>query len=213
MSSATTVDGQGSKPVSTVLTAAAFTAAILGLGYLAFGLLTMLVFTAGFVGGLLLWLLVPSRGSWADIKVPYWVALLLFALHRVEENRMGFFRFLAEVTGLPTPELSSPPLVLLLALSVGAWLVVPVLMARGLRFGRYLAWTFFASMGVTELAHFLVFPWFSDVAWHYVPGMWTVIALAPVAWFGMWRLARGANVKPILSGPEQTTAAPSSPTE
>ena len=204
----TTVNRPRSKPLRTVLCAVAFSTATLGLGYLAFGLLTMLVFTAGFVGGLLLWLLLPSRGSWTDIKVPYWIALLLFVLHRIEENRMGFFRFLAEVTGVPTPELSSPPLLLLLTLSVGAWLLVPALMTRGLRFGWYLAWTFFGSMGITELAHFLVFPWFSDAAGHYVPGMWTVVALAPVAWFGMWRLIRGANAKAISRGPEQTTTAP-----
>jgi len=185
-------------PVSTVLIASVVTAAILGLGYLAFGLITMLIFTAGFVGGLLLWFLLPSRGSWAGIKWPYWIALVLFLAHRVEENRMGFFPFLAEVTGEATPKVSSVPLLLLLALSVGAWLLVPVLMVRGLPFGRYLAWTFFASIGITELAHFVVFPWFRDSGVDYVPGMWTVIALPPVAWLGMWRLARGTSSKPDL---------------
>lgn len=175
----------------TVAAAVATTTATLILGYLAFGLITMLVFTAGFAGGLLLWLLLPNRGSWADIKVPYWVALVLFLAHRVEEKQMGFFAYLSEVTGLPTPAIISVPVVLLLVVSVGAWLLIPVLMTKAPAFGHYLAWTFFTSLGITELAHFVVFPFLDQPGYGYVPGMWTVLVLAPVAWFGMWRLARG----------------------
>ncbi len=51
----------------------------------------------------------------------------------------------------------------------------------------YLAWTFFTSMGVIELAHF-IFPFFTPEPYGYFPGMVTVVPLAPVAWFGMWRL-------------------------
>lgn len=50
-------------------------------------------------------------------------------------------------------------MILLVLLSVGAWLLVPPLVSRGYPFGTYLAWTFFAAMGITELAHFVVFPW------------------------------------------------------
>jgi len=47
-------------------------------------------------------------------------------------------------------------------------------------------------MGLTELAHFAVFPWLNPSGiTAYVPGMWTVLALAPVAWWGMWRLVPG----------------------
>jgi hypothetical protein len=179
-------------PASTVLIAAGFTAATLWVGYLAFGLITMLVFTAGFASaaGAVPRLLGRYQGAVG-------ITLLLFLLHRAEERQMGFFAYLSEATGVATPALSSTPLVLLLVMSVGAWLLVPVLMPRGNPFGRYLAWTFFASMGIAELAHFAVFPWLGDTGPHYVPGMWTVPALAAVAWFGMWRLATGRTAMDV----------------
>ncbi|MGA5466748.1 HXXEE domain-containing protein [Mycobacterium sp. NPDC050041] len=164
------------------------------LGYIGFGVVTMLIFTAGFIGGLVLWLVLPARGTWSDIKVPFVSCLVLFLLHRVEEKQFGFFAYLADVTGVPKPDVASFAVLALVGLSVGAWLVVPLLMKRASPFGRYLAWTFFASMGVTELAHFLVFPWLNDSTTSYVPGMWTVVVLAPVAWWGMSRLARGHRV-------------------
>lgn len=168
--------------------AVAVTAATLTLGYLAFGLFTSLIFTAGFLGGLLLWLAFSDRGSWPAIRWPYWLSLVLFIVHRVEEKQSGFFSMLASVTGVQTPDATSPAVVALLLLAVGGWLLVPWLMRRGHPLGSYFAWTFLASMGVTELAHWLVFPFF--VGLRYVPGMWSVVLLAPAAWWGMWRLAR-----------------------
>jgi hypothetical protein len=53
-----------------------------------------------------------------------------------------------------------------------------------------LAWTFFTSMGITELAHFLL-PLLTTEPYGYFPGMASVVVLAPLAWWGMWRLARG----------------------
>ncbi|HRF07455.1 MAG TPA: hypothetical protein PL193_02245 [Xanthobacteraceae bacterium] len=179
--------------MQTTLSAVIITAATLSLGYCAFGGMTMMIFTAGFAGGLALWLALPTRGVWFDVRGPYWIALALFALHRVEENRSGFFARLAEVSGVPTPSLASPALVLLVVISVGAWLAIPALLKRGHALGQYFAWTFFASMGFTELAHILVFPFFTDTPLAYFPGMASVFALAPVAWWGMWRLYRGAN--------------------
>jgi len=44
-------------------------------------------------------------------------------------------------------------------------------------------------MGITELAHF-VFPSFTNKAYGYFPGMASVVLLAPVAWWGMYRLSR-----------------------
>ena len=48
-----------------------FTALVLTIGYVALGLLTMLIFTDGFVSGLILWLCLPTRGTWSDIRRPY----------------------------------------------------------------------------------------------------------------------------------------------
>ncbi|MDX1882602.1 hypothetical protein [Mycolicibacterium sp. 120270] len=181
-------------PAPAVAIAVALTAGTLAVGYWALGLATMIIFTTGFVGGLLLWLVRPDGGTWTDIRAPYWIALTLFVIHRVEEKQMKFFAFLAEVTGVPTPAVTSVPVVLLVVVSAGAWLLVPVLMHRRRPIARYLAWTFFASMGLTELAHFLVFPWLDPTGAGYVPGMWSVIALAPAAWWGMWRLARAPSI-------------------
>ena len=180
------------RPRWAVAAATGITAVTLGLGWWAFDLLTMTIFTAGFAGGLLLWLFFPAGGLWADVRMPFWIALSLFLLHRVEEKQMEFFAFLATVTGTSKPSATSLPVLLLVAVSVGAWLLTPILMRRNHPLGRYLAWTFFASMGLTELAHFAVFPWLNPSGiTAYVPGMWTVLALAPVAWWGMWRLVRG----------------------
>jgi hypothetical protein len=173
----------------TIAVAVVITSVTLGLGWCAFDLLTMLVFAAGFAGGLVLWLVFPTGGSWRDIRWPYWITLLLFVIHRVEEKQAKFFAFLSIVTGTPTPSATSLPVVLLVAVSVGAWLLIPILMGRNHPLVRYLAWTFFTSMGVTELAHFGVFPWLNPGGiTAYVPGMWTVLVLAAFAWWGMWRL-------------------------
>mgnify|MGYP007032567259 FL=1 len=180
-----------SNPI-TVTAAFLFTVAVLALGYAAFGFWTMLIFTSGFVGGFVLWLVFPATQSFTAIRIPYFLALALFALHRVEEYSMGFFERLATITGIVTPDTASWQVIMLILLSVGAWLLMPILVMRGYRFGTYLAWTFFAAMGITELAHFIVFPWFAPEPFAYFPGMASVVLLAPVAWWGMWRLSKGA---------------------
>lgn len=171
-----------------VLIAFLFTVVLLALGYLCFGFWTAMLFTSGFLTGFILWLLVPAKPAYQRIKVPFWLAFGLFLVHRVEEKVMGFFARLSEITHVPTPEVTSVPVVLLVLLSVGAWLAIPVLIRRGQAFGYYLAWTFFAALGITELAHF-VFPFFTGEPYGYFPGMMSVVLLAPVAWWGMHRLA------------------------
>ena len=54
------------------------------------------------------------------------------------------------------------------------------------------AWTLFASMGLTELAHFIM-PLLANEPYGYFPGMASVVILAPLAWWGMWRLFRGSS--------------------
>ncbi len=172
-----------------VITALIFTLAILTLGYVSFGFFTTLIFTSGFLGGFILWMIVPTVTSFAPIKVPYWLTLVAFIIHRVEEKVCGFFDALSKMTDVPTPEILSWQIILLVLTSVGAWLLVPILMKRGYQFGQYLAWTFFAAMGITELAHF-IFPFFVDGPYQYFPGMASVVILAPLAWWGMWKLSR-----------------------
>lgn len=107
----------------------------------------------------------------------------------MEERFSGFFDRLEEITGVATPAILSWDVILLVLLSVGAWLLAPIALERWPPVGRYLAWTFFASMGVTELAHF-VFPLIVAGPYGYFPGMASVVLLAPAAWWGMARMLK-----------------------
>lgn len=180
----------GSSRTITFIWALLIAAAVPGLGYVAFGLWPALIFLSGYVAGFVLWLAVPNTASFSSIKRWYWLTFALFALHRVEEKVAGFFSRLSDLTGVATPAIVSLPIVLMLILSVGAWVLGPYWFSRGHDFGRFLVWTFFGSMGVSELAHF-VFPLFAGDSYGYFPGMLSVFVLAPVAWYSMWRMARG----------------------
>ena len=150
----------------------------------------LLFFSFGFLGGFLLWIVIPTNVSFKTIRKPYWITLAIFIfLHRVEENIYKFQEELSKLTGNPVPEITSPVLVILVLAAIGGWLLVPYLMGRGNQFGYYLAWSFFASMGITELAHF-IFPFLVAGSYGYFPGMASVILLAPAAWWGMWCLSK-----------------------
>lgn len=163
-----------------------FSIAAVVIGYVALGLIPAIVFTFGFLGGYILWLLIPSNASYLSIRVPFFLTLALFVVHKIEERTMDFFPALSEITGVPVPDMSSPLVYLLYATAI-AWLLIPFLLKRGYSLGYYFAWTFFASMGITELAHF-IFPFFLDAPYGYFPGMVSVIVLAPAAWWGMYVL-------------------------
>lgn len=180
---------QKDRPPKAVLGSAIFTAFLLTLGALSFGPWTALIFSFGFVGGFFLWLVFPHCQDFQRIKAPYWITFGIFIfLHRVEENVFRFQERLSGITGTPVPSLASPFLILLVVFTVGGWLLVPLLMKRKNAFGVYLAWSFFASMGITELAHFAL-PFFESRAYGYFPGMASVFFLAPSAWWGFRRMA------------------------
>lgn len=170
------------------LIAGFITAGLLLTGYLSFGIWTTFIFAFGFLGGYFVWLFSKDYATWNDIRLPYWLSFAAFILlHRVEEYFSKFQEALSKITGTPVPEISSPALIILVIASVGGWLIIPVLIKRKHPFGYYLAWTFFVSMGVTELAHFM-FPLFTDKPYGYFPGMASVIVLVPLAWWGMIKL-------------------------
>lgn len=182
------------KRTSIIVFALLFTITILILGYITFGFWTALIFTSGFLTGYILWLFNQNEVSFESIKIPFWSAFILFLIHRIEEKVFGFFALLSDITGVETPEIFSVPIILLILISVGAWLLIPILVKRGNLFGYYLAWTFFAAMGIKELAHF-IFPFFTDESYGYFPGMASVVVLAPIAWWGMFRLSRKSSYK------------------
>jgi len=55
-------------------------------------------------------------------------------------------------------------------------------------------------MGVTQLAHF-VLPLLTNEPYGCFPGMASVLLLASLAWWGMWRLARGRETRSGHVGP------------
>ena len=177
------------RQASIVVLALLFTIGVPVIGYVSLGILPTLLFLTGYLAGFILWLSVPAKASFASIKVIYWITFGLFLLHRVEERIAGFFSVLSEITGVPVPKAASFPIIILLVLSVVAWLIGPFGVSRRYAFGYYLVWTFFASMGFTELAHFII-PLFVKWSDWYFPGMISVFLLAPAAWYGMWRFSK-----------------------
>ncbi len=171
------------------LAAMGFTFLVPVIGYLCFGIWPALLFLSGYLSGFLLWCLLPTQYGFRRVRTVYILAFLLFVLHRVEEKVYGFFAALAAITGEPVPEIVSWPVIALVLLSIGGWIGGGYLFAKGSAFGAYLMWTFFASLGLTELAHF-VLPLFTDKPYGYFPGMASVLLLAPVAWYGMYRLVQ-----------------------
>ena len=183
--------GENNKALTTIA-AFLFTLGLLAVGYFSFGIWTTFIFASGFLGGFIIWLFMPNVVPFSSIKFPYWLSFIFFILlHRVEEYVFKFQEELSKITGNPVPEIASPALITLILASVGGWLLVPYLIRRGYAIGYYFAWTFFASMGITELAHF-VFPFLTGNKYGYFPGMVSVIILAPTAWWGMWKLSRKA---------------------
>lgn len=182
------------KGLTNIVVAFLFSLLIPAFGYYYLGILYASIFLIGYLGGFALWLLFPSRTSWASLKAPYWLTLLAFLLlHKVEENRMKFFEVVSEkITGGTVPDFSIGLVIGLLILPIGGWLIVPVLVKRGHELGYYAIWTLFASMGISELAHY-VFPFFTNEPYGYFPGMLSVIVLAPLAWWGIYRLLKRNN--------------------
>lgn len=178
------------RPTPLVISALLFSLAVPTLGYIYLGALVAFLFLLGYLGGFLLWRFSPAKAPYASIQIPYWTTLLAFlVLHKVEENVANFFEVLSDkITGVPVPAVTPLLILLLLILPVSAWLVAPFLIKRGYDFGYYLAWTLFASMGISELAHF-VLPLLTNEPYGYFPGMASVFVLAPLAWWGMRRLA------------------------
>jgi len=174
------------KASTDIALAVALTGVVLMLGYVLLGIVPMLLFALGFVGGLILWLRSPKQVPWSGFRAPYYIGLALFIAHKIEEREFDFFPKLSELTGTPMPATSSP-LVWALYASASTWLLVPWLASRRSDFGYFLAWSFFVSIGVIEMAHFF-FPLFTGKPYMYFPGMITAALVAPAGWWGIGRL-------------------------
>jgi len=182
------------KQTSTIIFALLFSFVIPVIGYIYLGWLIAFLFFIGYFGGFMVWLILPQNSSWSLIKTPFLFTLSVFLLlHKVEESRLKFFEVVSDkITGIPVPEITPLLIIGLLIIPVGVWIAAPMLIKRGYAFGYYLAWTFFISMGVVELAHFFL-PLLTKDPYGYFPGMASVIVLAPLAWWGMYRLSRNKS--------------------
>ncbi|MEO6175021.1 MAG: hypothetical protein ABIP27_07710 [Flavobacterium circumlabens] len=160
------------------------------IGYYYLGTLYAL-FAVGYLGGFIFWLYIPSRTKWPLLRAPFWSTMFAFLfLHKVEENRMNFFKVVSEkITGGTVPEISLGLVAGMLVLPIGIWLSIPLLIKRRHELGYFAIWTLFISMGFTELAHFY-FPFLINGPYKYFPGMASVVVLAPLAWWGIWRLIK-----------------------
>ena len=174
-----------------ILIAFTLTLLIPAFGWHFLGPLYAALFLIGYLAGFLLWLTFPSKTNWDRLKVPYWLTLAVFLLlHKTEENQMKFFETVSQkITGGTVPPLSAGLAIGLLVLPIGAWLIIPLLIRSRNELGYYSIWTFFASMGITELAHFFL-PLLTKEPYGYFPGMASAVLLAPLAWWGISRMIK-----------------------
>jgi len=75
-----------------VALAIGLTSCVIALGYVMLGLLPMILFTFGFLGGLLVWLMSRAKPDWRAIRLPFFLTLAAFVLHKLEERYLDFFR-------------------------------------------------------------------------------------------------------------------------
>lgn len=136
------------KSKEVISAAVLLTLLVLSSSFMSLGFWTMVIISSGFVGGIVFWLVVSSKVDWRVLRWPFIITFLLFVVHRVEEKYSGFFERLSEITEVKTPEILSLPVILMVLTSVGSWLAIPYLLKRSSEFGRFLACTFFTSMGV-----------------------------------------------------------------
>lgn len=195
------MDAPNKPRLGTIAVAVTLSVLAVASGYFALGGLAASIFAVGYVGGLVLWLSVPGPVVYRRFRAPYWLTLAAFVLlHKPEERYAQFFDVLAQISGTAIPESTDPAVLLMLATGFLPWLLIPWLAGQGRDFGRYLAWTFFASMGLSELAHF-VLPLFLAQPYGYFPGMLSVVILAPLAWWGLWRLAQAGATSGSAQSP------------
>lgn len=175
---------------ASTMTAVAFVLFVVIAGYVYLGGVVAGIFALGYGAGLALWLIRPVRVPFDAVRLPFWWTLAAFVLHKVEENRMQFFEALArDVTGVPVPDLTVMLVVSLLIVPVGAWVAIPWMMGRH-ALGTLFAYTFFASMALSEAAHF-VFPVVASGTFGYFPGVASAVALVPLGMWGLHRLRQG----------------------
>lgn len=148
-------ESNNSKKPLVVLLAFLYTGIAIYFGYIALGFWPAFIFTFGFLGGFVLWLIVQAKPSFKYIRFAYFGTLVFFIFHKIEERKMDFFPTLSEITGVPVPDAGSLPAIFLYIMAC-AWLLIPVFVCKKYAFGYYLAWTFFCFYGNNRVGTFCI---------------------------------------------------------
>lgn len=155
------------------------------LAYLSIGVLYAAISSIGYFLGFLFWQHFSSCVAWRAIKAPYIFTLLTLLINwsSLFESSSG------RAENALIASVNDERTLWFLAIQLLVWLVFPFLLLRDNSLGSYFAWAFFTTMGVTEFTTFVV-PVLLNVSLSYFPGMVSVLVIAPLAWWGIWRMIR-----------------------
>jgi hypothetical protein len=145
-----------------------------------------LLFSAAFVGGLMLWLLL-FRGRPLDharLLPSYLLTVALFIAHVGEEYVGHMEVVLSRLSGFAVSQTAFLAIAAFAAPAI--WVLGGVLLAAGKSLGRFILSTFYFGMIGGELSH-LAFPFMIDGRFHYVAGMATAPLLVAAAAYSLWR--------------------------
>ena len=155
-----------------------------------------LLFSAAFVGGLVVWALAfPGRPIDPATLLPsYLLTVALFVVHVGEEYAGHMEGVLSRLSGVPVPQstfltiaaFSAPPV----------WVMGAALLAANKPIGRFIMSTFYFGMIFGEPSHF-VFPFLTDGRFEYSAGMVTAPLLTASAIYSLVRARSGGSSSPV----------------
>jgi hypothetical protein len=166
-------------------------AAIVVFGYFAAGDVVFL-FSATFVGGLILWTATTYRADIDPNKiiVPYLLTVIFFIGHVYEEYTSHIEVALGAIMHIQLTQHEF----LTVAAFIGPviWLAGAMLILIGVRLGYFLVSVFLFGMMFGELSHF-AFPFMENGKFHYVAGMYTCALPIASAWYTFLIMSREAK--------------------
>jgi hypothetical protein len=167
-------------------------------GYIAVGFAGVL-FSAAFIGGLILWLTTTFRRPIdpEPIIVPYLATVICFIVHVSEECAAHVERYLSLRSGL---QVTQADFLIIAAFAAPiVWLLGAVMILKRWTLGYFLVSTFLFGMMFAELSHF-VSPFMEDDGFHYVPGLYTAILPVTAGWLTfravLHEMKNGSSVTP-----------------
>jgi hypothetical protein len=150
------------------------------------------LFSATFVGGLVVWMLTTYRTPIDphQIVVSHLLTVMLFIGHVYEEYTTHIEVVMTRLTGLQVSQANFLTIAAFIAPVI--WIGGLVLVQKRWAFGYFLVSVFYFGMMFGELTHF-VFPLILDGRFHYMSGMYTALLPSLAGWnafFVVWREMR-----------------------